>query len=348
MTQKIILKKCILFFLIFTSFFYLIQNVLRYKWENDEFISSRLEYYAEEKDNTIDILFFGSSPIYAGITPIIMWDEVGVTGINFGISLQNAMCNYYQLKYALQKQTPSVVVLDFSALFEDRMADEDSYEATYRKVAETIPDKKLKYAMVKDITLDNENQDRLSYYFPLLRYHGRWNEISKTDFIPDKVYKSYFKGALLSTARTSIAPVEETYYNLDKASISQYSLQYYKKIINLCNEKNIRILAISLPIFDSTFNYARFDILSEFCSEYGIDYINYNSEEYLDDLKLDLKMDYYDSGHMNINGSSKVTKDLGRRLKELYDLADHSQDTAYSDWGNQWNLFVQSYGGVLE
>lgn len=326
----------------------MVQDVLRYKWEDDEFISSRLQYYAEEKDNTIDILFFGSSPIYAGITPIIMWDEVGLTGVNFGISLQNAMCNYYQLIYALQKQTPSVVVLDFSALFEDRKADEDLYEVTYRKVAETLPDKRLKYAMIKDITLDNENQNILSYYFPLLRYHGRWNEISKKDFSPAKVYMNYSKGGLLSDARTSIDPIGERYYNLDEISISQYSLQYYKKIIDLCKEKNIRILAVSLPVLDKTFNYARYDVLREFCSEYGIDYINYNSKEYLDDLNLDLDLDYYDSGHMNISGSLKVSKDLGRRLKELYDLVDHSQDSAYLEWEKQWNLFEQYYGDVLE
>ena len=336
MKRSVIIKKCVVFLVIFFALFVLIQHILKYKWENHEFISTRFECYENENKDTIDVLFFGTSRIYAGITPMIMWNDVGLSGMNFGTSLQNAMCNYYLLEYSLLKQTPKVIVLELDPIFEDRKADEKIYESTYRKIAETLPDDRLRIELIENIVMDNNEQDRLSYYLPILRYHERWSEISSQDFKPVDWYKEYFKGGLLNNVTVPVKIDVERIYDLEKVAISNSSEVYYKKIVDRCREKGIEILCISTPQFSENLNYAKFDIIEEWCNKHGVKYINYNDEEYQNALNLNLECDYYDNEHLNINGSIKLTRDIGQRIQKIYNIENHINDNEYINWNIQW------------
>lgn len=341
------LKKMIVFLLILGILFVQIQDVLRYKWENHEFISTRLQHYMDE-DDPIDVLFFGSSPVYAGITPIAMWNSNGITGMNFGTSLENALCNYFQFEFAIQEQLPKVVVLDLAALFEERKADEEVYEATYRKIAETMPNKKLKEQMINEIVDTNENQDKLSYYFPLLRYHARWNELEKTDFVPIRWYKNYFKGGLLNNVSKPIEAKIDKVYNIDELEIADYSVQYYKQIIERCKNLGINMLVFSPPQFERNFNYAKFALIEKFCESMDVDYVNYNEDKNLEKLNLNFNKDFYDPGHLSVSGSIKLTIDLGERIQKLYSLENHKADSGYEEWNEQWDAFLEVYSEQIE
>lgn len=178
------------------------QYPLHYRWSENEDVYSRNVTYKDEKKDSVDVLFFGTSEIYNAAFPTAMYHEKGFTGMNFAVSHKSAITTYYQVKYALKYQTPKVVCCDFSALFADKLPSYgEKNEQIYRKVVDTMPDIDIKLQLIASMKLSDIHTDALSYLFPILRYHSRWNELSAEDFKPDyqvsDEYKRYSAGCRL-------------------------------------------------------------------------------------------------------------------------------------------------------
>lgn len=343
MKRSVIIKKCVVFLLIFIMIFLVLQRTLRYKWEKDENISIRMEQYENEK--FIDVVYFGSSPIYASMYPMVMWGEYGIPSYNLGISMQNAMLTYYQVEYALKYQKPKVIVIDLCALTSSRSADEEKWEPTYRKVIETMEDTEIKSYAIKDIVENNANQDYLSYYFPLVRYHSRWNELTQIDFdskLWDKWYDIYKKGALMSK---DIEPISTNMIitNEKNVEIDLINKNYYDKILELCLENGIEVVVVTLPRYDGTWGGSMQQATYQYCVDNDIQYIDYSSKEKIDEIGLDLQTDFYNTGHLNYNGGKKVTTNLGYYLQQWYGLENHKDDSDYEEWNELYKEYEVAY-----
>jgi|GEM_PF-1647455 len=81
---------------------------------------STWDAYLCEPEDSIDVLFFGSSYAYCDWNPGAMYAGSGLTGYVLGGSEQTPAITYWYLKEALKTQSPSVVVMEGSSLFFDR------------------------------------------------------------------------------------------------------------------------------------------------------------------------------------------------------------------------------------
>ena len=70
------------------------------------------------KKNTADILYLGSSHVYTGFSPQVLYDEYGITSYSLAMGNQNLTLSYYWLKEALRTQSPSAVVLECAFAFD--------------------------------------------------------------------------------------------------------------------------------------------------------------------------------------------------------------------------------------
>lgn len=347
--KKII--KAVAFVLIFCLLFLGVQEVLRYKFDKNENSVKRYEAYLEEKEDSIDVFFIGSSPVNRGVVPMILWEEAGFTSFNFGTSSNNALVCYYQFLYALETQTPKLVVIDFCSLFEDRKpSDEVRFEPSYRKITDAIPSLRFKAEMVLQIKKDNPEQDMLSYFFPILRYHSRWIEITENDFagLPD--YDEFSKGTnLVKRSLKEEIDYDPNFFDKDvkNAEISEYSWGYYKKIIDLCTEKNIPLVAVSFPRTTTKTMMRRYKTITQVCDEYDLNYYNLNAPEMWEKYGYIANSDFYDYAHMNANGAVKISKALAEMLSADYDLPDHRGDKEYDAWDEDWNAFYEKYEDIL-
>ena len=175
--------KCALFLALVIAIGAVLQTILRHKWSPYvENVSTRYQALMEEPAGTIDVLYLGSSPLYAAVNPAVIWNESGVTGYNLGLSNQNAMTVYYELQYLLKHHTPQVVCIDANSIVSDRTPENEEYETTYRKVVDAIPDLGVKAAFIRDICRTYDDQHAYDYWLPLFRYHDRWSELSCSDF----------------------------------------------------------------------------------------------------------------------------------------------------------------------
>lgn len=335
------------FIIIFTLLFLAAQEVLHYHWPEDTY-TRYLDYANTNPENTIDVFVFGTSEMYSAYSPITTYYQQGITGYNFSIQNRSAMTTYYQLKYALQYQTPKVVVCDFVCLFDTALPSES--ETVYRRTVDTMPDRKIRYELIREINKADPDTDFLSYYFPILRYHSIWNELTSANFEKDNVYNRnypfYKKGAnLVQDPNFDGNPLYITPElwegESEKAEIAQYSAHYYELFINECQSRGIEVVCMLTPkVCDALVYKANFPTMEEWLSERGVKCYNYCTYEQIQrmGLKSDMVGEFTDPAHLNAIGSMKFSMVVADDLRRDFpNLPDRREDPACNTlWNQAW------------
>lgn len=345
-----LLAKCAVFLALVLAIGALLQMILRHKWSPYvENVSTRYQALLQEPAGTIDVLYLGSSPLYAAVNPTVIWHESGITGYNLGLSNQNAMTVYYELQYLLQYHTPKVVCLDANSIVSDRTPENAEYETTYRKVADAIPDLRLKAALIGDICQEYAGQHAYDYWLPLFRYHDRWSELSKNDFDPqtDDIYYQYFsKGCLLDERIApqtwpSVYPLQDDTIDPADGAIER---EYYQKTVDLCRQKGIEVAVLLPPHLGLT--QAKSDAIAAFCAENGLPLLAYATRAAWEQTGFDLDTDLYEWNHLNIYGQVKFSQQVAACLQSWFDLSDHRGDAAYAAWDDAYAEYAAFFAAA--
>ncbi len=350
MIRKLLIKG-VAFLLIFTLVFLCVQEVMRYKY--NERLADRYRAYMNEKENSVDVVFIGSSSTYCDVVPDVMWKECGITAYNLGVVTSAAFISYSQLRFLLEvkKQKPKLIVFGFTRIGSNvRASTSAKHENSHRKAIEAIPPWwKLKYELLLELKKDNPGQNLITYLFPLLRYHSRWNDIKKSDFRPAE-NDDYTKGGLFRNVTADY--VVDCHADLFDSGIEpvkpdEYSAGYYKKIVELCRENDIEIAVANYPKENTEEWIAIFEALEIFCSENGVQYYDLSTPENWAEIGIDGTSDFMDYDHLNARGAVKASRAFARRLQEDFDLPDHRGDAEYDSWEEAWNLFYEKNTDVL-
>lgn len=342
MKKRTIALKIILFCLIFCLIWAPLEKFLTYKYTADAYFSLRYTDYENQPEGSIDVLYIGTSTVLEDIAPTVIWQEAGITGFNLGVRRTTPAACYYQFLYALEHQTPKVLVLDLCGIEEDRLPDDETWEFNYRNIYSTMPSREVKAQMFADI-LSKSDYD-WSWYFPLLRYHSRWTELSQEDFDETYYTREYLdcqKGCMPLYAMNA-QDWPEGYLTEEVTPAGETSLAYYQAMVDICREKGIGILAIAPPSFTLSNDYLQ--NATAFCEENGIPLLTALDQAALDAIGLKKKAHFYDHGHLNIHGQKIYSKYLAGQLVALFDLTDHRGDPAY----DHWNQSAQNYQATLD
>lgn len=343
------------FLLIFCVLFLAIQSVFRFKGWGALAIDTRLRDYeqAAERGEEIDVVCLGTSALFRGMVPVVMYEQEGITSFNFGSSLQNAMCEYYLLKSIVEIHAPEVVILDLSSLYEDRMADNESrFLRTYYQTADGLQDYRIRQELIEAILQDNPSQNRADLMFPLLREHSKWTSLDKDDYLSDpSVLPKYARGCLLgdeTTVFSSPSYVTEAQISQQTQTreISEYSLNWYEKIFTLCEEYGIEVMVVAFPTAISGDSPNSYYTLETFCKERDIDYFNYATAEQISAAQIDATDNFHDAAHLNVRGGIRVSRLLAENLAETYGLKDRRGNENYSQWDEDWAIFYSNYTDI--
>ena len=276
------------------------------------------EYYDEEREH--DILFVGDCELYENISPITLWEEYGITSYIRGSSQQLIWQSYYLLEDALKYETPDVVVFNVLSM----KYNEPQSEAYNRM---SIDGMRLSMSKINDVKASmTEEETLMSYVFPLLRYHSRWNELSGEDFkylfSRDKVTHN---GYLM---RVDVRPATDfpTPQMLPDYTFGENSYKYLDMMTQLCKEKGIELVLVKAPCLYPHW-YDEWDQqMSAYAEENDLMYINFIDN--MDDIGIDLSTDTYDMGlHLNLSGAEKFTHYFGKILDDSFYFKDHSEDS---------------------
>lgn len=267
--------------------------------------------YISEPKNSLDIIALGNSDLYCGFTPLHLYELTGYTAYSCGVSKQNLAGVYNSLEDSTNYQSPKLIILETDCLY--------------------APLKKKR---------NNKNDDFINKSVFIFKNHSRWKKLKLRDFtkLPDPKAKDYLKGYVF---RENVSNFEFVPYmgNIDDKprKLPPRNLEMLNKIIDFCNEKNYQILFVEFPSATS-WNYAKHNFVKEFTDELGIPFIDMNL--LIEEIGIIWEKDYCDMGnHLNFDGSRKTTKYLADYLKEHYELIDHRDDKAYSDWQKSLEIY---------
>lgn len=272
------------------------------------------EYYDTPKNH--EVLFIGDCEVYANFSPMVLYEEEGISSYIRGSSQQLIWQSYGILKETLKYEKPEVVIFNVNAM---RYSTPVS-EAYNRLTIDKMKWSKEKIEMIFSSMTEEENF--WSYVFPILRYHSRIFELTEEDFTYlFQRRQNTFNGFLINQNVKGVESLP-TKRPLTETKFADITYEYLDKIRELCEENNIELVLIKAPSL-YPYWYTEYDEqIEEYASKYGLDY--YNFLENILEIGLDYSVDTYDGGlHLNLSGATKLSKYFAPILKEKYSLTDY-------------------------
>ena len=132
--------------------------------------------FAELPEDSVDIVFVGSSHQFCSISPEILYDEYGIESFMLATSAQTVPMSYYAAMEAIELQNPEMIVFEVSYCANDFRTVSDEMSHCF---FDGMPECKAKYLAIEDLIEEEKQPD---YYVLLGTYHSRWKEITKSDF----------------------------------------------------------------------------------------------------------------------------------------------------------------------
>jgi hypothetical protein len=293
-------------------------------------------------ENSIDVLFLGASTFMRGISPLTLWEKHGITSYVRAGPAQVPLSTYYTLMESLKYQHPKLVVLDASSLYKGDY-DINEKEAWLRVSTDPLKFSTEKVQMIADIKRWSADQSVISYLFPFFRYHSRWDQLSFSDFKVNRKEIGVerfpgFKGFRPSTDLEGVDSLEETSETLNQLeSVSDFSRDYYEKMIEICRQNDIDIILVSLP--KASWTTRRNELLQKFANDYNLEYIDLSLPRYMEKMNFDFAYHLKDTNHPNVAGALKITKELGMYINRKFDFIDKRTDSSFSSWNEDLGYY---------
>ena len=306
--------KIVCFLIILTTSVLLVQHYFMPFGEHDT--NQTLSFYELEEDS-VDVLFVGTSLMMMGVSPLKIYDSTGISSYNRACSVQFPQITYLTVKETLKTQHPKVVMC--SAISVINSFNYDKWEPWLRRGMDY---KKLsvdKLEIAEDIVERSSNQTLSSYVMPLLRYHSRWSELITEGYDERYGDYDYLRGM---TAVYKHKYIEDRSHinlqNMEKATITKDISYWLKKTIKLCKKNDIEFVIVGNKM--NRWTGGMHNTVQKFADENNVDFLDYNLPPLVNTCDLDWETDYCDRKHTNVNGTLKFSETLGQVLQEKYRL----------------------------
>lgn len=271
---------------------------------------------ANEPENSMDYLVIGDSEAYTSISPVLLYSEFGYTGYNIGKARHNLQETYYSLVEALKDQQPKYVFMEVDTAFRN---------GKIFKNIETF----LTYG--------------LESFFSITAQHNDWKKIIENGFkvseaTPEEFSTTnYSKGFMV---RKDSKPFKgKAYMNPsdEYEEVPEYHEEYFQKIIDKCEEENIKLVLYS-SVTPINWTYKKHNTIQAIADKNGLMYfdLNVNPQK----LGIDIQRHSYDGGdHVNYDAAKLITSYFGTYLNKEGRLADKRDDATYE----YWNVTLSNY-----
>lgn len=329
--------KCLIEFVTFISivivFLFVLGNIFTPKWTNGpvgEGTIHGIKGFYNLEPNTIDVMFLGSSGTRSAISPMKIYEKTGISSYVYCVTTARTYMYYYLMQDILKTQKPKVVMTDVLTLFYE----EKEAEPSQRKSFDYMPLSVNKINMINDDVFEADFFEKVSYVFPIFRYHTRYNKLKDIDFeLARNDLHAVQKGYSISRrvrghkkGYNYMKPKEEKV----SLEIKSWNMEYLVKYIELCKKNNIELVILGIP--DSkVWSYEQSEKMKELALKYDFKFLDLNDPS----IGIDWTKETSDrGGHLNNKGARKTTKAVTDYLKNNYDLPDHRNDPKYKSWND--------------
>lgn len=297
------------------------------------FISN--ESFYRLKDNTADVMFFGSSNAYTNVNPAQLYDEHGIAADILAGSGQNIWNSYYYLEEAYKTQSPQVVVLEIYNSYRTY-----EYDELPNAITNTLGIRSplTRFAAIKASVPPQQVVD-LMLGWPV--YHSRYREIGKDI------------GAFFDADDSNGAIVLGQYpvflsYNFDSPKkddnilpIPLKTKEYIEKFVALAKSHGSKVILIKTPCVLPLEATGVFNAVGEqFKNDPDVSFLNLN--DYAEQMGFNYATDLQDIVHCNMMGNRKITAFLGNWLSQNISLPDRRGSEGWQQWADYTVLWKRT------
>ena len=280
-----------------------------------EEVENTVDSFYREGNDSLDVVFLGSSACNKDFQPIEIWKQSGISSYNFSVGACSGNIYKSILKEIVSRQKKSVIVVDIDGfLVEDKFQKE---EDPIRIWVDSMPKNNNWHQTVNELCTSS----KLERYFPFSRYHR--NMASLYTYLPMTYrlakkemlhQKDVLKGSTLNDAKMDIKG-GVTNLGLRPTDLYALSANYLSEFLEYAKENtDNRIIFVDLPksYYDKKSYSEKMQCLSmalqlkKVVEAYGYSFYEFNVPE--NKNILNPKTDFADSLHLNTDGSVKFSR----------------------------------------
>ena len=303
-------------------------------YEGGWYASGAMQDMYKQKKNTIDVLYVGDSNIYAGVSPLDIYNLNGVTGFSASTPAQDVNGSYYIIREFFKRQNPKLVMLETGEFFTEM-----NHVSELGKRSE-IDFMKLginKLELINDDDFNFSNYEKLTFIFPILKFHTRYKKITEFDirklFLKNEMsYKGYLYDKEVKKYEKKDNELKEN--NLE---IPNYVCKKVDLLKDFCIKNNSELILLTMPNTDKLEN-KKHEILTNFGKEKDLKYIDLNLEN---ENPINWETDSQDGGeHLNIYGAKKVAAYISKFINENFEIQSKKEDEKYKIWNENLAVYL--------
>lgn len=310
-------------------------GTLAHFMEGKRSYAKNVDFYKYSED--YDVLFLGSSRMTMGVFPMELWNDYGITSYNLANYGQWLPVDYWVLKNALEYATPKLVVIDVYFICSSLKYSEPDI-ALMHDMFDSMPLKRNKVEAVVDLL---PRERRMEFLFDFSFYHSRWDKIDS--IFHDMGYSVTEKGANMDHTHnlekaqvTRVIPTPK--FARDQMDTNEYvSKEYLRKIIEMCQEKEIDVLLTALPCSIPESMQVALNSAYAIAEEYDIAYLDLIKE----DAFINYYTDFFDEAHLNSSGAKKTTHIIGEYISKNYALNDWRESYIAPRWNQDFKEYKE-------
>ena len=309
--------KVIAFFAILVVLIVCCTKVLLYRDRKTDNSSYQIiNFYKEEKDSA-EVVFIGSSNCFSFYSPLFAYNSYGIKTTNFSSSGMGMIAFKYVIEEVNKTQGNAHIVITITPM------DEMSYSALHY-LADYMPMSMNKLNLLKAYFSrgDESILNSAEYFFPLMRFHERWSELTLDDLILDDGTKGATSHEYYLTYSNDVN--EYFYSSEEKKEMPDNWKELMSDLLDNCDENERDVTFLFPPRSYEEDEYKELNSLIDYISSRNYEVLDLR-EKY-DEIGLDLSYDFYDKRHTNVHGSFKYTDYVIRKIMDKYNIVSKEKN----------------------
>lgn len=280
--------------------------------------------FVDYPDNCTDIVCLGSSDMYSGFVPTILWEKYGYTSTVSCCSHQTINEAKTLLDAVRERQNIKLVLLETDTLYDGRSPSDVIYE-------EGSMNNLFRSADPDGLDYDINNT------FPIFAFHSNW----KLDKSKSK-RTEYSHGYLYNNTVYKIKKVDYMKPTQQRDLPISPNVNSLEKFVSYCKDENLKVLLVEYPSL-SSWSYARHNAVKDIADSLEVDFLDLNL--LYDDIGLDMTVSFRDNGnHLTYSAACKATEYIGNYIGNKFGVESHINEKSLADyWNNEAKLFRKSH-----
>lgn len=332
---------------VFIGIFLLLFIAVSYMVRTNGDVKDRFSGFYAEKNNTLDIVMIGSSPVFPYYAAPKLWGEAGIAMYPLSSNVQRPIAMKYLVEEAEKSQSPDLYIFEMRMF---TMEDEElrGNMAYTRGVTDNMRYSFLRNRTIRAMVPEDSEEGRISFYLDIVKYHTNWkmlalpSEWANITFHKTNPMKGYtFKDEVAPCTTPDCGSADGV------TQIPSEQEAYLRDLIDFLQAEGEDALFIVSPYGVSTEAQQMYNYIEEIVSSYGYPFLNMNN--YYEEIGLVFEEDFADYGsHTNAVGAEKCTDFLLQYLTEQYNFTDKRGDAAYTSWDAAYLLWQQEMESARE